>query len=143
GDKEKEPGDKDKEPGDKEPPKAKERPYRPFALQTWDGREAEKRVEAVVGVVAFNQACEDLAIVCEILEKKMVEAVERDRGTYAYPLTMRIYDPAKFSGDMVALMQQLKLLPRDTKDEANKKKVDAFTKALKERLDPLKGKIDS
>jgi len=47
---------------------------------------AERRAEAVCGLRDFDQACEDLAIVTDILAKQTVQAVQRDLGTFHYPV---------------------------------------------------------
>jgi hypothetical protein len=67
-----------------EPPAQKaeaQRPQRQLAFPN-----AEKRAEAVCGLHAFDQACEDLAIVTEILLNNTVQAIHRDLGTYRYPV---------------------------------------------------------
>jgi hypothetical protein len=125
------PAEGDKKPDQPETPKGpKDRPYRAFAF----GDKGEQRVEVVCGFRDFLQACEDLAIVNEIMEKQSVEAIERDRGTYAYPLALRIYDPEKFSKELVDLMGKMKFV---TMPDA-----EGFRKALVESLNPIKGKVE-
>jgi hypothetical protein len=125
------PAEGDKKVDQPETPKtAKDRPYRAFAFND----KGEYRVEVVCGYRDFLQACEDLAIVNEIMEKQSVEAIERDRGTYAYPLTLRIYDPEKFSKALVGMMGTMKYV---TMPDA-----EAFRKALVESLKAVQGKVD-
>jgi hypothetical protein len=128
---EQQPAEGDKKVDQPETPKtAKDRPYRAFAF----GDKGEYRVEVVCGYRDFLQACEDLALVNEIMEKQSVEAIERDRGTYAYPLTLRIYDPEKFSKALVDLMGTMKYV---TMPDA-----EAFRKAVVESLKVVQGKVD-
>jgi hypothetical protein len=47
---------------------------------------AERRAEVVCGLYDFDQACEDLSVVTDILARQTVEAIHRDLGAYRYPI---------------------------------------------------------
>jgi hypothetical protein len=123
-----------------EPPKTegekpeRTRPYRAFALPD----HAESRVEGLCGLFYFNQACEDLALVYEILEKQTIDAINRDRGNYVYPLELRIYDPPLFTKELISVMEQMKFVefPSD-------KAKDAFKKTMLDSLKAMENKVDS
>jgi hypothetical protein len=160
-------GDGDKKEGDgKEPVKEPEkaggprqealpRPFRPFAFQGADDKyKAEQRVLVVCGLRSFNQACEDLALVWEILEKQKIDAIHRDRGQYLYPLTSRIYYPKKLATEIVAVLKLLKApYLEDDKDNPDVKVVKlkevyipneaALLKALEDKLGEQAGRLDT
>jgi hypothetical protein len=102
------------------------RPFRPYVFTN-----AEDRVTVVCGLRDFNQACEDLSLVTEIIERQVIEAVERDRGQFAYPLAVRITDPTKFATELVALMDKMKIAVPDAK---------AFIKGMADRLTEMQKK---
>jgi hypothetical protein len=81
----------------------KKRPPRNFAFTNFP----ELRVEVVCGLHHFNQACTDLSIVLDLMEKQMVQAIYRDRGDYLYPIRKRIYDPALFTRQLIAVMKEM------------------------------------
>jgi hypothetical protein len=95
---------KGKDGGDtvSEKPK-KERPPRTFAFP-----EAQLRLEVVCGMYNFNQACTDLTIVLDIMNKHMREAILRDRGEYVFPIGGRIFDPAQFTEQLLKVMKSLR-----------------------------------
>jgi hypothetical protein len=75
------PGDEDQKAVEPPAPKGeKQRPSPQLAFPT-----AERRAEVVCGLQAFDQACEDLAIVTEILTNQTVSAIYRDLGQFRYP----------------------------------------------------------
>jgi hypothetical protein len=135
----KKPAPAEQPPGEGEAPKKAEQPEqkyppdRPFRVFAF-GDKGETRVEVVCGFRDFLQACEDLALVNDIMEKQTVEAVERDRGTYAYPLALRIYEPEKFADALVGLMAKM---PFVTVPDAK-----GFRAALVESLKGIKGKVE-
>src|SRR5262249_40365733 len=124
--------EKEKEPDKKtveQPPIDKTRPPRNFAFSNTF---PELRVEVVCGLYHFNQACTDLAIVIDIMEKEMVKSILRDRGDYLYPVGGRIHNPALFTTQLIDVMKKLKIT---FPDEA------AFKKAMEDRLTAKKGKV--
>jgi len=119
-----------------EPPKdgadkkaAKDKTERPFAFP-----KAKRRAEVVCGLRDFNEACQDLTVVTEILENQMVETIRRDIGSFRLPLTTRIYYPKKFAEQLVAVMKKMNGVSMP--DEA------AFQSSVEERLKKVQGKID-
>jgi hypothetical protein len=66
-----------------EPPALKSEQQRPSTQLAFPS--AERRAEVVCGLQAFDQACEDLAVVTEILTNQTVSAVYRDLGQFRYP----------------------------------------------------------
>jgi hypothetical protein len=139
-----EPPKKGEEPPKKgeEPPKSegekpeRTRPFRAFVFPDLD--EKEGRVAAVCGLFYYNQACEDLALVYEIMEKQSIDAINRDRGNYVYPLELRIYDPPLFAKELVSVMEQMKFVefPSD-------KAKDNFKKTMLDSLKAMENKVDS
>jgi hypothetical protein len=148
--------EKEKEPSKEgTPPVEKKRPPRNFAFTNFP----ELRVEVVCGLHHFNQACTDLSIVLDIMEKQTVQAIYRDRGDYLYPITGRIHDPALFTRQLIAVMKEmpdkeLKFKVWDFKQEKAVDTVvklggirfmdeDGFKTALEAGLKAKQGKITS
>jgi len=122
--------DDEKKEGDGQPEQKVERkrPQRPLAFAG-----AERRAEAVCGFRDFDQACEDLAIVTEIIERQTAQAIDRDLGNFHYPLAVRVYDSKKFADELVGVMQKMKIaIPNE----------ETFRKAVEAKLTDLHEKID-
>ena len=86
------------------------------------------RAEVVCGVREFAQAAETTALVCERLEKRALDAVDRDRGGITYdPQGFRIHRPEKFAKQLTHLLSELGTFP--------KKGEKADPQAVKRRTD--------
>ncbi|MCC6418121.1 MAG: hypothetical protein IT429_07700 [Gemmataceae bacterium] len=64
------------------------------------------RAEVVSGIREYTVAADTLALVLARFEKHMLDAIERDRGQYLYPLEYRVHDPALFAKELTALLKR-------------------------------------
>jgi hypothetical protein len=103
------------------------------------------RAEVVCGVREYTQAADSTALVLERLEKRVLDAVERDRGPALYPLDYRVHDPKRFAEKVTMLLEELETFPKkadDAKaDPQAVKRRGAFQKAVQDLFaDHLKEK---
>jgi hypothetical protein len=75
------------------------------------------RAEVVSGVREYTQAADTTALVLERLEKRVLDALNRDRGPYRYPLDYRVHDPKRFADRVTELLEEMEALPKK-KDDA-------------------------
>jgi hypothetical protein len=85
-------GEGEEEPKAAEQPAAKAEKQRPTLQLAFPA--AERRAEVVCGLQAFDQACEDLALVTEIVTNQTIAAIYRDLGHFRYPADSTVYSNA-------------------------------------------------
>jgi hypothetical protein len=93
------------------------------------------RAEVVCGIRDYTQAADTTALVLERLEKRVLDAIHRDRGEYLYSFDYRVHDPKLFAEKVTMLLEELETPKKAEGAKADPQAVkrrDAFKKAVED-----------